>query len=503
MRAWLSGLPAALAFSVALAQAPGPAKPDAVTPDGASYYGALRDGKLHGRGKLAWANGTVYEGEFAHGLMSGRGEIAYADGRRYRGEFERGSFHGRGRFESPDGEVHEGRFHKHEFSGRGTLSRRDGSRYEGEFVNWRFHGQGRFTDSGGNLYEGTFVNGEFEGRGQLSGPSGNRYEGEFKQWRFHGHGVLRFANGDVYRGGFANGLYEGEGTYTYAKPRPDGRTQQAGTWRSGQFQDPKAEQQASLNVERALYSQGPLLERTLAALKPSDPERVNLYLLAVAGDGSQEVFRREVDFVARDFAERFGTAGRTVALINSRNTVETAPMATATSIRRALAAIAGRMNREQDILFVFLTSHGSRDNELVLDQAGMGIADLPAAELGRLLRESGIRWRVVVVSACYSGGFIDSLKDEHALVITAARRDRASFGCADEHEFTHFGRAYFKDALPRASSFEDAFRRAEVLVREMEMREGNAGDKHSLPQMSSAPPIERQLRRLWTQISPR
>ena len=195
------------------------------------------------------------------------------------------------------------------------------------------------------------------------------------------------------------------------------------------------------------------------------------------------------------FAERFGTAKRSIALINSRSTVATAPMATATSIREALAAIAARMDRQQDILFLFVTSHGSREHELVLDQNGMDLPHLPAAALGRLLRESGIRWKVVVISACYSGGFLDPLKDDGTLVITAARHDRQSFGCADENEFTYFGRAYFKEALPRASSFQDAFRKAEAIVKGMEP----AGGEHSLPQMHSAEPIERQLERWWAQ----
>lgn len=252
----------------------------------------------------------------------------------------------------------------------------------------------------------------------------------------------------------------------------------------------------------------PLLAQSIAALKPRDPERVNMFLLAVAGDGSQEVFRREVEFVSRQFGQRFGTAGRTIALINSRNTRDTAPMATIANIRQSLAAIGERMDNAQDILFLFLTSHGSREHQLVLDQSGMDLPDLPAAELGKLLKESGIRWKVVVISACYSGGFVEPLKDEGTLVITAARHDRVSFGCADENEFTYFGEAFFKEALPRASSFQDAFRKAEVLVREMELqlgRDSPAGKKsgepeHSLPQMWSATPIERQLQRFWRQV---
>jgi hypothetical protein len=509
----------ALLAGPVLAQPAAP-KPDALTPDGARYYGPLRNGKLHGEGKLTWANGTVYEGGLADGLMSGRGKVRWANGQAYEGEFRDGMMDGRGRMTTPDGAVYEGEFKRSFFNGQGEIvypdgrkyagefvlgnfqgkgryETREGARYEGEFVNWRMHGKGRFTDPGGNVYEGSFVNGEFDGKGTLSGPQGNRYSGDFKAWRFHGQGELRLASGDVYRGGFANGTYDGQGTLTFAKPRPDGATQQSGIWRYGMLEAEQREQRrlAAVNVETALYNQRALLAQAIDALAPRDPARINLFLLAIGGDGSQEVFRREVEFVRGQFAERFGTAKRSIALINSRSTVASAPMATATSIREALAAFAARMDRQQDILFLFVTSHGSREHELVLDQNGMDLPHLSAAALGGLLRESGIRWKVVVISACYSGGFLDPLKDDGTMVITAARHDRQSFGCADENEFTYFGRAYFKEALPQASSFQDAFRKAEAIVKQMEP----AGGEHSLPQMHSAGPIERQLQRWWSQ----
>ena len=43
------------------------------------------------------------------------------------------------------------------------------------------------------------------------------------------------------------------------------------------------------------------------------------------------------------------------------------------------------------------------------------------------------------------------------MVITAARADRTSFGCADENDFTYFGRAFFNEALPASGSFFEAF----------------------------------------------
>jgi len=520
-----------LALAAAAAAA---ATPDAVTPDGGRYYGPLKDGTLHGRGRIEWDNQNFYEGDFAHGLMAGHGhlqfsngvyegdfregaswgvgEIRYDNGRKYRGEFVRNDWQGKGRLETPEGEIYEGDFSNNEFTGTGSYLRKDGARYDGEFRNWVFHGHGRYSDGHGSVYQGTFVNSQLEGPGKATSPAGS-YEGEFKGWMFHGHGVLKLANGDVYEGSFANGSYDGQGTLTYAKSKPDGRRQDTGVWRYGMLPNDEERARTRANVETALYSQRQLLDQALASLKPRQPDRINLYLLAIAGDGSQEVFRREVEFVEREFADRFGTAGRTVGLINSRNTVALAPMATMSSIREAVNAIAARMNREQDILFLFLTSHGSRDHEFSLQQNGMQLEGLRAPVLATLLKDSAIRWKVIVVSACYSGGFIEPLQDGHTLVITAARQDRASFGCADENDFTYFGRAFFKESLPKAASFQDAFRQAQALVSEWERKDANrarqsaseiaksSDEEQSFPQISSTSAIDAHLKRWWTQFA--
>jgi hypothetical protein len=237
--------------------------------------------------------------------------------------------------------------------------------------------------------------------------------------------------------------------------------------------------------------------------------------LGIGGDGAQEVFRRETEFVQKQFDRDFGTQGRSVILINSRNSVADLPMATMTSIHESLHAIAGKMDKQNDILFLFLTSHGSKAHEFTLDQNGMDLRNLEAKELGKLLKESGIRWKVVVVSACYSGGFIDPLKDDHTMVITAARHDRTSFGCADENDFTYFGKAFFKESLPKSTSFIDAFNKAKALVREWEdedakkndQAESNGdskGDKkseddsHSEPQIYHTKLVDEYLKEWWT-----
>jgi hypothetical protein len=427
--------------------------PDAVTADGGRYYGTLRDGRFQGHGRLEWDNGTVYEGAFDQGIFNGRGTLKGSEGRTYTGDFARGQFDGRGRFDAPSGEIYEGEFQAGEFTGRGTYSRPDGARYRGEFLKWRLHGQGRYVD----------------------------------------------ANGDIYEGEFKNGALDGQGTLVYAKARPDGRTEVHGEFRNWRpVNDPEV-RQAGLGVESALLSQRRLLDEALGAIAPGRRGVIDMYLLAVGGDGSQEVFRREAQFVRAQFDQRFGTSGRSIALVNSRNTVAAAPMATMLSIEETLKTIAARMNRDEDILFLFLTSHGSRDHEFQLSQNHMTLRNLPAREFGHLLKESGIRWKVIVVSACYSGGFIEPLRDDSTLIITAARHDRTSFGCADENDFTYFGRAFFKESLPASRSFQDAFSRAAALVAQWEKKD-LPKEEPSLPQIHSTPAINAHLQRWWAEL---
>ena len=512
-------------MGLALPSFAGQEEPSAISADGGRYYGPLVDGLRQGKGRVEWVNGARYEGEFAKGLYSGKGRLStpndsvyegqfknglaegkgeakYSTGQHYRGDFVRGAMEGKGRFEYPKGPVYEGDFVGDQFTGKGTVTWPSGGHHEGRFKNWEPNGPGKTTDKSGNTYEGNFTDKGPTGKITFRSADGSVYIGTIKKWLPHGHGEMRLPNGDVYRGGFEYGQYEGQGTLTYAKPKSDGRREDKGIWRYGRLKAAEEEKErlAQRNAERVLYNQPSLLAKQLATLTPSRADRIAMYLLAIGGDGSQEVFRREVDFVTKEFDARFGTRGRSLALVNSRTTVNSIPLATTTSIRQALSAIASAMNKERDILFLFLTSHGSRDKELVLSLTGVDLPPLRARELATMLKESGIRWKVIVVSACYSGGFIKDLQDSHTMVITAARADRTSFGCADENDMTSFGRAFFKDALPKAGSFEEAFAEAARLVDAEERRDAGLPAKDQ-DASAEREPIPDDLARWWQTVT--
>lgn len=243
--------------------------------------------------------------------------------------------------------------------------------------------------------------------------------------------------------------------------------------------------------EEVLYAQPRLLEEALARVKAGKPGVPELFFLGVAGYGEQDVFQREVLAVGKHFDTRFQTAGRGVLLINNPASVLERPVASVTAMRRALKAIGQRMNPE-DVLFLFMTSHGSEKHRFDLSLWPYRFDDLTPQGLRQMLDEAGIRYRVVVVSACYSGGFVQPLSNPDTLVITAARADRNSHGCSHEAEWTFFGKAYFVEALAQTTSFTEAFMLAREKVAEREKAEGLEASE---PQMAVGERIAAALKR--------
>jgi hypothetical protein len=256
--------------------------------------------------------------------------------------------------------------------------------------------------------------------------------------------------------------------------------------------------QAPLN-EDVLYGQAKLLEEELAAVRPGRRDTIDIYFIGVGGYAHQDVFMKEVNAVSRLFRERFGAEGKIVRLVNNRKSSASSPLATVTSLRASLRRMADIMDKDEDLLFLFLTSHGST-RHLSLDFWPLQLNGLDPASLRDMLDESGIRNRVIVVSACYSGGFIDALRNENTLVISASAPDKNSFGCSDETEWTYFGKAYFDEALRKTYSFVTAFELAKPIIAE---RERERGYQPSDPQMALGADIKSKLSILERQLAAR
>jgi hypothetical protein len=142
------------------------------------------------------------------------------------------------------------------------------------------------------------------------------------------------------------------------------------------------------------------------------------------------------------------------------------------------------------VLFLSISSHGAQDPAIVVSNSQLPLNDLTGEDLADALRDSGIRWRVIIISACYAGGFIEPLRDPQTIIITAAAADRTSFGCSNDSDLTYFGEAFYRDALPGARSLRAAFDAAKTAIA---AREGREHVEASNPQAYFGAKIEAKL----------
>ena len=232
---------------------------------------------------------------------------------------------------------------------------------------------------------------------------------------------------------------------------------------------------SSMSVEAAeelLFDQQGRLDEALEAVAPAAAGRRSVFFVGFAGVASQKVFAEEIKLAAHVVAERFDSASRQLLLINDHRDVDSYPLATVSGLHYGLGELAKKMNPERDILFLALSSHGSDEPLLSVTNGILPLQQVTGDNLAAALRDSGIKWRIIVISACHAGAFIAPLKDPYTVLITAAAADRTSFGCADDRDLTYFGEAFYRDALPRASTLQEAFALTRAAIAKREQAEG-------------------------------
>ena len=233
-----------------------------------------------------------------------------------------------------------------------------------------------------------------------------------------------------------------------------------------------------LDVESIYSNQQRLVQDALDRVRASEEGVAETYFVGFGSYAAQDVFENEVKLVEALFREQLGAEGRTAMLINSRNTIDDLPLANGPNLAAVLGGIGQKMGAE-DLLVLHMTSHGSRRHKFSVSFQSLKLKNLSAGDIGEIVNGADLPWRVVVVSACFSGGYIDALKSPRGLVITAASARRMSFGCANGRDYTYFGAAFYRDSLTDGD-YLAAFERAAVLVRKREKRKGF---KHSRPQI--------------------
>lgn len=211
--------------------------------------------------------------------------------------------------------------------------------------------------------------------------------------------------------------------------------------------------------------------QALNALQPQRPGQQDVYLIA-ASLWSDPVFQREATQAEAILRPHLGAEGRSIILSAGGDGERRYPSAGPNDIAAAIGRVGSLIDPNEDLVVIFITTHGAPDGSAALREHNRMAASMRPTHFRDLLNQAGIRNRVVIVSACFSGAFIAPLMDDNTIVLTAAAPDRSSFGCQAQRDWTFFGDAYFNQALRSNESMVSAFDAAKVLIERWE-REQN------------------------------
>jgi hypothetical protein len=222
------------------------------------------------------------------------------------------------------------------------------------------------------------------------------------------------------------------------------------------------------------------LDGALAALQPQKKGVVDAYVVAIGLD-SDPIFGREAREAGKVLSRRYNAAGHTIVLAGTDGAGPSQlPNGSPRSLALTLARIAELMDRNEDVLVLYTAGHGAPVG-LAYHDGDEGFGIVSPARLGRMFEELGIRNRLLILSACYSGVFVPMMASDTTALFTAASADRTSFGCAADKDWTFFGDAMINHALRQPVPLAIAGEDARALIAKWE---GISGVTPSQPQIS-------------------
>ena len=124
------------------------------------------------------------------------------------------------------------------------------------------------------------------------------------------------------------------------------------------------------------------------------------------------------------------------------------PYATSENIDLVLKKV-GALARPQDKVIVLISTHGNVDF-LSINFSNTYYPHINANMLNQSLAALRGTPTLILISACYSGSFVEPLSAASRVILTASAKDRGSFGCQFHSTNTHF-----VDALLNQPSLSD------------------------------------------------
>jgi len=205
------------------------------------------------------------------------------------------------------------------------------------------------------------------------------------------------------------------------------------------------------------------LETALAQLAPRAAKKRNVFVLAIAGSDSETVFESETRRSLEILTRRLGAEGHALSLVNGEAKEGQPPLATVQNIAESIRGVAARMDKDNDLLVLAMSSHGSKEG-FSLQKEHFFERLLDPKALRGVLDDAGVKNRLVIVSACHSGVFVPEFSDARSAVVTAASAERTSFGCANDRDWTYFGEAFYDHGVKEKESIPAAFEAAQGLI---------------------------------------
>lgn len=247
--------------------------------------------------------------------------------------------------------------------------------------------------------------------------------------------------------------------------------------------------------EPVLAAQKDLLDNALSDIDDRDPGAPNLYFVGYAPDGDEVAWTAHMDRVQKLIDDRLDTKGHSILLRNHPDTLLTMPFATVSNLRETFSEIAAAADTHEDILMLYIGGKGAKGGRITGTLPPLDLVALTPVGLKSLLDDAGFEWRIVVVAACYAGGYADVLDDDHTAVIAASATDGPSFGCDGRGEPTFFGDALFGDGLAHGDSLVAAFATARDRVAAREQQRGFSPSQPRIQVGARIAPMIRHLRR--------
>ncbi len=225
------------------------------------------------------------------------------------------------------------------------------------------------------------------------------------------------------------------------------------------------------------------LDKALAALQPQRKGVVDAYVIAIGLD-SDPIFGREAREAGKVLSRRYNAVGHTIVLAGTDGSGPSdLPNGSPRALAITLARISELMDRNEDVVVLYTAGHGAPVG-LAYHDGDEGFGIISPGRMARMFEELGIKNRLLILSACFSGIFVPTMSSDTTALFTAASADRTSFGCQADRDWTFYGDAMINNALRQPVPLAKAGENAQALVAKWEAMGANMGIIPSQPQIA-------------------